>query len=248
LPAAVRERLRWPAHLLVAGTLVAVTIAVLMPESGAVMSFLDYLPLLVVYPLTGPMVAPLDAVALWIVLRIAQHRPWGMRQAARTTAYCWGSVAGLMLLLGVASIVYGSAGWLEMWGLGLIKDICYSGYQLTQVALVLVPWLIVDRRMRLWPAVAESWRLARARSMDVLVFAIRYGLVMMSAAVVIKTVTCTPTIVYMLARPPLESFVQLMGVLTIAAAYLALQGRATPAAKLPRSVTAQTRRCERWNT
>ncbi len=258
LSAPTRRRIRWPAALLVAGALIAVVIAVglfsrsmwwyqvghllltVQPDSHSHGSgFCDFLPAPPVpirplgYPLAFPASAPLLAFVWWIILRIAQRRPWGMRQAARVTAYCWGSIAGLTMLW-IAPSVIGSGIARRLGAVDYeLYSLCGVAHDLVLIALVLVPWLIVERRMRLWPALAESWRLARARGMDVLVFAIRYWLMMVMAATVIYTVAHIPALVRTPVQPMLEGIAQALGVLTMAAAYLALQGKLAPAAKLP---------------
>lgn len=231
LPTPVRERLRWPAHLLVAAALVSAMYVTVVPrQQGG--SWVLWAVYMATSFLAIPASALLSALLWWILLRIARRRPWGMRQATRVVAYCWGSVSALLFVSAAAAAVVwvGLPTW-EAQRAGRLVDVTYD---LMMIAFALVPWLIVDRRMRLCPALGESWRLATTRSRDVLVFATRYWLMMTLAAATIATFTSASVIGGVLVKPLLRSFVQLMGVLTMAAAYRELQGRPSGANPRPR--------------
>ena len=235
LPAPVRERLTWPTHLLIGAAAISLTYLVVMSHGSgtgfgsgsfwfAAVAMLDAL-----LSLVGALFGPLDALLYGLVLRIVGGRPWGMRQATRVTAYCWGSIVGLLVVwYAIRSTPY-LVGAYRLRPNAVAGDVLTSAYGLALVALALAPWLIVDRRMRLWPALSESWRLVRARAVDVLVFAVRFWLVMTLAATLLSMASETGVVPYMLNYLLGRTVLGMLRVLMLAGGYLALQ-RSRPAA------------------
>lgn len=137
--------------------------------------------------------APYAALAWQILRQVTLGRRWDVEEATRVASNSWVPFVGFLLVamlptlllitipgvlmeLALSTLTQGQSirVYTVLSALGHLPAI---GAQLSVpfgLALVLVPWLLADRRSGLREALPEGWRLARRRARDVLVFTLRY--------------------------------------------------------------------------
>ncbi|MFW5868302.1 MAG: hypothetical protein ACOCX2_10830 [Armatimonadota bacterium] len=170
------RRLKWPAGLVVAYTVLGVA-AVAVPrefieglglggDARSMGGILFAIGAFVVMPILP---APVWALLWRLVLEIARDGVWSFVSSMRAVAQCWLPIALLVLIanalrpMGVLAGGAYEAGW----------DYAYLA---VLVLLFLTPWAILDRQEGLLAALRQSWRLFRQKPVDVIAFGLRFTL------------------------------------------------------------------------
>ncbi len=226
-PATLRRRLYWPLNLTLAYFLVSGVslLPALRPmpttmASAITMQVHSSFSILAMAALSAPF-----ATMLWHVgMQVARGERWNLRSALLGMLDTWQPICIMAVVISVPTFFtfmlsippfYGSPVWVH--GLGTVL----------KVALVLLPWIIVDQRLGLREALREAWRLARDRAPDMLVFALRFAVMFAVPAVLLRALQPhglpSPSPTMILERLP-RDLLAVLQALVIAGMYLELRG------------------------
>lgn len=193
LPSEVRAGLWWPLQLVLAGCVLRVAQMVLYSLGRAPSWYegMSYAWLRSLWPgleilLEAVLLAPLWALLWHIGLQIARDERWNLRRAIEGMAATWAPIALLELFAYAPAAV----------GISLSLSPMRDGHVYTTtlgsalgVFLALTPWIIVDRRVRLREALAETCRLLRYWSFDLLTFGLRFVLLYAVAGLLLRALS-----------------------------------------------------------
>ncbi len=177
-PDAIRKEaaqaLRWPTVLLCLHVAGAATLMALDSDIFAQMRGPDppwFTPWLIAGQgviMAGIFLAPAHALLWRLILEIARDGVWSFTSSLRSIGAAW-LPAALLLLLTMPVVV---------WAAG--KPPLHRALDVLVIALpvllVFAPWTVVDRQAGLLAALSRSWRLFRARPVDVIAFGLRFSL------------------------------------------------------------------------
>jgi hypothetical protein len=193
LPGELRAGLRWPPQLVLAGCVLRVAQMVLYSLGRAPSWYegMSYAWLRSLWPgleilLEAVLLAPLWALLWHIGLQIARDERWNLRGAIKGMAATWAPIALLELFAYTPAAVGMSL------SLSPLRDV--HPYTTTLgsalgVFLALTPWIIVDRRVRLREAFAQTCRLLRYWSFDLLTFGLRFVLLYAALGVLLRALS-----------------------------------------------------------
>lgn len=189
IPPGRRARMAWPFRLTVLMSLVAMQEylwwlrpSVEWPGEPPIAAWLIW----GVSGLSFVWAAPVTAASFHILLQVARGEHWNPRRALMAASDSWPLLVPLLLVVFLPSLLVlplhvqvMTPGWLST----LTGDLP----SVVHLALVLVPWIIIDRRVGLMAALRWSWAVATDRASDLMAFVLRYAAAMSVAMLALNT-------------------------------------------------------------
>lgn len=172
-----RRRMAWPFRLTVLYALVSLEQHLwLLRSSGDAQ--LGAWMMWGVSALTFLWAAPATAAVWAILLQVARGRRWNPREALMDASQTWPLFLPLLALLYLpVELAFRPVGVTSFPSDAeqLVNHTITEAAMVLRVALFLVPWLIIDRRVGIRVALAQTWALAAARASDLMAFVLRYA-------------------------------------------------------------------------
>ncbi|MGD9496798.1 MAG: hypothetical protein AB7Y46_10890 [Armatimonadota bacterium] len=225
--AATIARLQYPGAALVA--FVTAYIAVLtggqaflsgVSDGGALAPARSIVFSIIWLVLLPALLAPVVALLWRMVVEVVDAGAWSFRSALAAVGPTWLPVALVLMvskaLLPAVTLTQGPTQ--PLWGMA---------YYAVLVLLAFVPWAIVDRQAGLIDALRESWRLFRARWLEVIIFGLRFTLLFAALGGLVGAIEPTASARWQVWYGPLLDVLRnalgLLQVMTVAALYVHLR-------------------------
>jgi len=190
LPLDTHQRLVWPIYLTLGGFIVMAAYSgfglasvlseqprELSPEPGVLYILLLLSPLLAVFAN-----APLTALLWDIVSQVGKGQYWNLRHGVEGAVRSWLPIAWLNLImyLPILMTVLPHTIHLLAHAMGLVTyqwpvwDLATWAATLLPIVLLFLPWIVLAERTNFWPAVVRNFQLIRSQWGDLLVFLLRW--------------------------------------------------------------------------
>jgi hypothetical protein len=173
--------------------------------------------------------APAEAAVWGILLQVVRGERWNVREGLIAASETWPLFVPLLAVLHLP-VELSAPPWLE-WGTNIAAYQFWSGLTsefqwFALLALMLVPWIIADRRVGLRVALRQSWEHARERPSGIMAFVLRYAAVMALWSVLARMLVAPdPSAAFAaknLASSLLHGPVAILGTLAVGVLYLRL--------------------------
>ncbi len=174
--------------------------------------------------------------AIWhIAIRVVRGRRWGPRQALLAAGRTWPLFMPFLFILYLPQDLL-FIPWRSPFGAGLpeaYRSLLVAVGAVVQLAMMLVPWAIADRRIGFRRALAWAWGLATGRPLQVLAFVLRWALAMSVIALALSILAPLtyqhPISVVNCVGAVLGGALSLLGMMAIGVLYLRLREEPAPA-------------------
>jgi hypothetical protein len=175
--------------------------------------------------------APVHAAIWQMMLQVVRGDDWNPREALVVASEVWPQFVPLLLVLYLPSLLalpplfpaeYTSDA-LEVYG-GVLTNLA----TIAGMALIMVPWIVLDRRSGFRAATRRAWKLAVSKPSDVMAFVLRYAVAMALIKVAISVLLPMRRLFDPLHFVQFQALgaLELLGVLAVGGLYLRLREEA----------------------
>ncbi|MGI5819356.1 MAG: hypothetical protein ACOX9R_14800 [Armatimonadota bacterium] len=240
LPPARRARMAWPFRLTVLMALVAMQQHLFWfrptgewPGEPAIAAWLVW----GISELSFIWGAPATAASFCILLQVARAEHWNPRRALVAASDSWPLFVPMLLVVYLPSLLFIPIDAHAVLPAGFFV-LMNNAWPVLHLGLVLVPWIMIDRRVGLRAALAWEWTAATEHASDLMAFVLRYAAAMSALAVVVEIVAPSHLVglshPVAIARAALHAPPKLLGTLAVGVLYFHLrEGICPPIAKGP---------------